>query len=188
MLCTTGSSADRLRSLKTRGERRMDEFLGQVEQQQAGQTAGQCHGNIVAVQRPQMEQLARRWEENDAGKARGRGRDYPPQRRVWPCERGKYRSAKRTIDEDRARSRDGERWRQPVRLSGTESSQTLWWRGVDSNLRFRAKNGRLGYHRPGADGAQRQGPLSGAGRRHSQRRPSDLPSPITPVVTRATHR
>lgn len=26
------SSADRLRSLKTRGERRMDEFLGQVEQ------------------------------------------------------------------------------------------------------------------------------------------------------------
>src|SRR6516164_2887164 len=102
MLCTTGSSADRLRSLKTRGERRMDEFLGQVEQQQAGQTAGQSHGNIVAVQRPKMEQLARRWEENDAGKARGRGRDYPPQRRVWPCERGKYRSAKRTIDEDEA--------------------------------------------------------------------------------------
>jgi hypothetical protein len=31
-------------------------------------------------------------------------------------------------------------------LRGTKSSQTLRWRDMDSNFRFRAKNGRLGYH------------------------------------------
>jgi hypothetical protein len=30
--------------------------------------------------------------------------------------------------------------------TGTESLLTLRWRDMDSNFRFRAKNGRLGYH------------------------------------------
>ena len=59
----------------THGGQCQHQPLCQLEEQQGNQAAGDCHLDIVAVQRPEMKQFPSGWEENDTGEAAAK----PPQ-------------------------------------------------------------------------------------------------------------